>query len=816
MAETGYLNFDLEVEPTQTGYRAQVLSSPAGEARADLDAAAFSRVDLGAPAQAIGGQLFDAVFQGEVLTCLRRSVDMVGRDNRGLRIRLRLDDAPELISLPWEYLYDRTRDSFLALSSETPLVRYLDLPQPARGMASGPRLRVLAVIASPSDLPALDTEREWANLKVALDPLATAGTVQLDRLEPASAGALQEQLLRQEYHILHFVGHGAFYPAAHEGALLLAGADGTAQAVTGQYLSALLRDHRSLRLALLNACQAATTLAEDPYAGVAQKLVRGGIPAVIAMRTAISDAAGVALARSFYTALAEGVAVDAALAEARKTLFAGDYGAEWGAPALYMRAADGNLWPRAEPPAAAARPDLRRRLIVIAMAACLLVAAGLAAYALIGPTQMDARSTMNVAVADVGRLDDAGQMQPADDGRLIREWIVAALTAPAAGYAAAGADRVTVWHDGLAWPQKRTTLGAVSGQTAEERAAAAAALAGRVRADVVIYGHIEGSGAGRRFVQEFYVAPRLQPEANETIGRYQLGEPIPLPASLRDADTLAREAVAGRVSTRANAVFRLILGLRADILGQHEDALTLLRRAEAELKGWGERGEGKEILYYFIARQALYLRRYDETLAAARRAQASNAAYPRAYIVLGGVWMQQAQGLPPAERLLPGGLFEQAEQAHLTAAELALAGRDTRMEIIARLAAAAVHIAQGIAHYDLDSPASDAEAIRRLEQAAGEVRPLLAPLEEIKQIRLLAQAYSYIGAAHLELGSLAHRRGDGPRAAAAFRQARDALQGCIDQGPKAPEDRTLNGKIIAEMCRPYQDIALGALKELGG
>ena len=169
---------------------------------------------------------------------------------------------------------------------------------------------------------------------------------------------------------------------------------------------------------------------------------------------------------------------------------------------------------------------------------------------------------------------------------------MAALTAPAAGYAAAGADRVTVWHDGLAWPQKRTTLGAVSGQTAEERAAAAAALAGRVRADVVIYGHIEGSGAGRRFVQEFYVAPRLQPEANETIGRYQLGEPIPLPASLRDADTLAREAVAGRVSTRANAVFRLILGLRADILGQHEDALTLLRRAEAELKGWGERGEG--------------------------------------------------------------------------------------------------------------------------------------------------------------------------------------------------------------------------------
>ncbi len=815
MAETGYLNFDLEIEPTPTGYRAQVLSSPAGEARAELAATAFIRVDLGGAAQAIGGQLFDAVFQGEVLTCLRRSVDMVGRDDRGLRIRLRLDDAPELITLPWEYLYDHTRDRFLALSSETPLVRYLDLPEPARGMEPGPRLRVLAVIASPSDLPALDTAREWANLQAALDPLATAGTVQLDRLEPASATALQEQLLREEYHILHFVGHGAFDPAAHEGVLLLAGPDGTAQAVTGQYLSALLRDHHSLRLTLLNACQAATTLAEDPYAGVAQKLVRGGIPAVIAMRTAISDAAGVALARSFYTALAEGVAVDAALAEARKTLFAGDYGAEWGTPALYMRAPDGNLWPRAVKPTVATRPDLRRWLILAAVMACVILAGGLAAYNLIGPTQMDARSTMNVAVAEIGRLDDQGQIQLTDDGRLIREWIVAALTAPSAE-GAAGADRVMVWHDGLSWPQKRVTLGALPGQTAEERAAAAGALAQRVRADVVIYGHIEGAGTGRRFVQEFYLAPRLQPEANETIGRYQLGEPIPLPASLRDADTVAREAVAGQVSTRANAIFRLILALRADILGQHEEALTLLRRAEIELKGWGEHGEGKETLYYFIARQALYLQRYDEALAAAQRAQASNPAYPRAYIVLGGVWMQQAQGLPPAERLIPGGLFDQAAQAHTTAADLALAGRDTRMEIIARLALAGVHIAQGIAHYDLNSPAGDAEAIRRLDQAASEVRPLLAPLEEIKQIRLLAQAYSYIGAAHLEQGSLAHRRGDTVRAAASFRQARDALQGCIDQGPKAPEDRTLNGKIIAEMCQPYQDIALGALKELGG
>ena len=599
-------------------------------------------------------------------------------------------------------------------------------------------------------------------LQAALDPLATSSTVQLDRLEPASTGALQEQLLREEYHILHFVGHGAFDPAAHEGVPLLAGPDGRAQAVTGQYLSTLLRDHHSLRLALLNACQAATTLAEDPYAGVAKSwcaaasrrsslcVPRSATPRAWRWRAAFTPPwpKGCRWMRPWLKRAKPSTPEAIVPNGARRPSICGS--------------PDGNLWPRVAKPAISGRPDLRRRLILAAVVACLILAAGLAAYNLIGPTQMEARSTMNVAVAEIGLLDDQGQMQPTDDGRLIREWIVAALTAPGAGDAA-GPDRVTVWHDGLPRPQKRVTLGALPGQTAEERAAAAGALAERVRSDVVIYGHIEGAGAGRRLVQEFYLAPRLQPEANETIGRYQLGEPIPLPASLRDADTLARRRSPDKSSTRANAVFRLILALRADILGQHEEALTLLRRAEAELKGWGESGEGKETLYYFIARQALYLRRYDEALAAARRAQASNPAYPRTYIVLGGVWMQQAQALPPAERLLPGGLFDQAEQAHTTAAELALAGRDTRMEIIARLALAGVHIAQGIAHYDLDSPAGDAEASRRLEQAASEVRPLLAPLEEIKQIRLLALAYSYIGAAHLEQGSLAHRRGDGPR-----------------------------------------------------
>ena len=246
------------------------------------------------------------------------------------------------------------------------------------------------------------------------------------------------------------------------------------------------------------------------------------------MRTAISDRASIALAHSFYSALADGAAVDAALSEARKTLFTGGYQAEWGTPVLYMRAADGNLWRKAEKPS----PALPRKLVLAIGLLVVLVAAGVAAiYGLIGPTCMDPGSTMNVAVTEVGVLDARGQMRPSHDSALVRGWIAAALDAANRQIDAGG--RVAVWHDGLPRAQKRVKLGVLAGKTPDERAQVAEALAERIGADVVIYGHFEPKGGAAQFVQEFYVTPRLRPEANETLGRYQLGEPIPAAASVR-------------------------------------------------------------------------------------------------------------------------------------------------------------------------------------------------------------------------------------------------------------------------------------------
>ena len=150
--------------------------------------------------------------------------------------------------------------------------------------------------------------------------------------------------MRGEYHIFHFIGHGGFDQRLQDGVLILEDEDERGRPVSGQDLGTLMHDHRPLRLATLNACEGARTSRTDPFAGMAQSLVQQGIPAVIAMQFEITDEAAITFAHEFYGAIADGYPVDAALAEARKSIFAQGNGLEWGTPVLYLRSPDGVLF----------------------------------------------------------------------------------------------------------------------------------------------------------------------------------------------------------------------------------------------------------------------------------------------------------------------------------------------------------------------------------------------------------------------------------------------------------------------------------------
>jgi hypothetical protein len=384
MAVRELLDFDVAIEPLGDGYRARVVGSPAGEAYADF-ALPFTDETLtililrviGSVGRArrkvrriqseerglledFGDQLFQAVFSGPVRECLERSRLVADSRDAGLRIRLRLPGA--LANIPWEYLYE-TRYGFLGLSPETALVRYLEMPAPVRPFPISPPLRILAMISAPADVPGLEGEEEWGKLTGALDDLIRDGLVQVDRLESGSLAALQRPLRLRDYHVLHFIGHGGYDEDAQDGALALEGADRGTRLVTGRDLGLMIRGHRSLRLVVLNACEGARSARDDPFGGVAQALVRQGIPAVIAMQFEISDPAALVFSQSFYQAIADGLPVDVATLEARRSMFADGNEVEWATPVLYLRSPDGQIFTKTpiSPAERQAREDAGQR-----------------------------------------------------------------------------------------------------------------------------------------------------------------------------------------------------------------------------------------------------------------------------------------------------------------------------------------------------------------------------------------------------------------------------------------------------------------------
>ena len=365
MSELAYLDLDLLVERAGPDYRVRVLASPAGESRSASFRVPFSDLEvenfllkIGRPRRNVrriyppqvtaikdfGGRLFEAVFSPELRINLAISQSRADADDAGLRIRLRFSECPELSELPWEYLYDSEHNRFLCLSDRTPLVRYLEVSDPIRVVPVTPPLRILVVIASPSDLQQLDSEQEWRNVTAALSELTQRGRVEVERLAQPTLSALQRQLRRNTYHIFHFIGHGGFDPGTQDGMLAMEDDHGRSRLVAGDELGTLLHDHRSLRMALLNSCEGARGDRSDPFSGTAQSLIQQGIPAVVAMQFEITDDAAITFGNVLYEAIADGYPLDAATTEARKAIYTDGNLTEWGTPVLYLRAPDGRIF----------------------------------------------------------------------------------------------------------------------------------------------------------------------------------------------------------------------------------------------------------------------------------------------------------------------------------------------------------------------------------------------------------------------------------------------------------------------------------------
>ncbi|HET9229584.1 MAG TPA: CHAT domain-containing protein [Thermoanaerobaculia bacterium] len=289
----------------------------------------------------IGARLYSAIFPQRIQALFERSLEIADREQMGLRLKIFLNPRDKSVrflqGLPWELLFRKDHAEFLALSRSTPVVRSLAVPRTVNTSPISKKLRILAAQSLPPGVPALDLDREIG----AMDSSRECGSVEIVPWR-AQISALRETLDRQgPFDVLHFMGHGQFLSVSQQGALLFEKKGGGCETVTGPSLAEKLRDFRSLRLVVLNACQTARTSSTpdgNPFGGVAASLVQAGFPAVLAMQEVIEDDCAITLSRALYRSLASGQPIEVAVAEARQAVLdLNPSGFEWAIPCLFLR-----------------------------------------------------------------------------------------------------------------------------------------------------------------------------------------------------------------------------------------------------------------------------------------------------------------------------------------------------------------------------------------------------------------------------------------------------------------------------------------------
>jgi hypothetical protein len=298
---------------------------------------------------------------GEKLTAVMRTARQASLGDEGL-LRITLDfreTRAELSTWPWEYLFSPERQGesecnfFIAQRTRMALTRHLALTNVRKASPVRPPLKVLLVAPS-SDEKVVEASRVLEELQ----RLEKDGKIELSCVPPRDAVEAQgRKVTFRDFttalgwgpHVIHFIGHGTHQVIGDRVVGKLAFTDETgAKAIwwsDQDFANAIADNSPSVYLVFLQACETAEPMTTGSYqtiAGVAQSVSQKSVPAVVAMHYRVPGSVGNALAREFYSKLAEQGSVLLALNHARSEvrMDAGDDQGLWaafGLPVLYVR-----------------------------------------------------------------------------------------------------------------------------------------------------------------------------------------------------------------------------------------------------------------------------------------------------------------------------------------------------------------------------------------------------------------------------------------------------------------------------------------------
>jgi tetratricopeptide (TPR) repeat protein len=287
-----------------------------------------------------------------------------------------------------------------------------------------------------------------------------------------------------------------------------------------------------------------------------------------------------------------------------------------------------------------------------------------------------------------------------------------------------------------------------------------------------------------------------------------LNSPIAVTSGLQD------KAVQAEITQQANLLALLALAQSEGQIGHTLEALEYYLKA-AEL------APDSDLLQFFIGREYLFtIKRKpippaadpafeQKALEALEKALQLNPHNARAYVGLGGAYVDQAQ--PLVEGAVSAGLtdenfgkvmqfLDQADTAYgrVLQPEFDTAEYGVPVQDIARLGLGDARLLRGVALQENGQTELAGMTIRQAIQMLDQTLPDFRARE---LSRYLAQNYQFLGSAYQWSGYLSQLAGDYPTAIQAYQQANKQLNACVGMS-KSSSDRIIKSDIVENYCQP--------------
>ena len=463
-----------------------------------------------------------------------------------------------------------------------------------------------------------------------------------------------------------------------------------------------------------------------------------------------------------------------------------------------------------------AAAQLRTILVAVIIAVALvagglvwLASGGLSAFVAARPGRMP--GNFNVAIVEFGQLGPDGVARKSADGKLLSESLFHAMDLELQNLPLGVRQNFspTVW-----------LVDFVSSYTDAQK------LQNDIGADALIYGYLTGTADAAELALEYSVRP-LRNEAEELLGKYRLGSPVPLRLPV-EANKVQN---AFALTDRQKLLSRFTVGLMHDLNGFFDRALEVYEPTLAELNSSSGR-EGREVLQYFIGRA--YLFGAQQKLAEAEEAQAKaqptvaalaftqvesytlkaevaftqawnlNPDYARTHIGLGSVNIFRAGRQPPTERMTQTLWLQRAFGEYEQALKIAQQTNDPFLLGLAESALSSAHFLRGEGQLYQSDWAGAAQSFDQALRFGESALPRLG-----QQPRLRAQTYLALGNSHFEQGIVSEQLKNTTSARARYEASIKAYDECI----KIRLDER-SQKFVTSRCQSYQASVKKQLAEL--